>query len=56
MQATQALNNPSSTTPERYSGHESFACRYGWLTKIYQLIPRKPEYFQNIDQMMVELG
>ena len=56
MQATQALNNPSSTTPERYSGHESFACRYGWLTKIYQLIRRKPEYFQNIDQMMVELG
>ncbi|MEL7025270.1 MAG: DUF4007 family protein [Pseudomonadota bacterium] len=56
MQATRALNNPSSTPPERYSGHESFACRYGWLTKIYQLICLQPEYFQDIDQMMVELG
>ncbi len=56
MQAAHALNNPSTTAPERYSGHESFACRYGWLTKIYQLICRKPELFQDIDQTMVELG
>lgn len=56
MLAAHALNNPSTTAPERFSGHESFACRYGWLTKIYQLVCRKPESFQDLDQMMVALG
>ncbi len=56
MQAAPTLKNLSSALPERYSGHESFACRYGWLTKVYQLIRRQPDFFQNPDKMMVELG
>lgn len=27
---------------ERYSGHESFVCRYGWLRKLYDAVKRKP--------------
>lgn len=56
MTATHALDNRQPDAPERYSGHESFACRYGWLTKIYRLILENPTQFQDLDEIMVALG
>lgn len=40
----------------RFSGHESFACRYAWLPKAYRAICRDPSIFFNEDQAMVEMG
>jgi hypothetical protein len=42
--------------PVRYSGHETFACRYAWLPKALQAIQSNPSVFANEDQAMVELG
>ena len=42
--------------PVRFSGHETFACRYAWLPKAFQAIQRDPAVFANDDQAMVELG
>ena len=41
---------------ERFSGHESFACRYGWLPKFYQLLTPRPELIRDDEQVMVALG
>lgn len=40
----------------RFSGHESFACRYAWLPKTLQAVVRKPDLFADEDAAMVELG
>lgn len=42
--------------PFRFSGHESFACRYAWLPKAYRAIGRDPATFYDEDRSMVELG
>jgi hypothetical protein len=42
--------------PLRFSGHETFACRYAWLPKALQAIQSAPCVFANEDQAMVELG
>lgn len=42
--------------PVKYSGHESFACRYAWLPKSLQAIHADPRAFSDEDQAMVELG
>jgi Protein of unknown function (DUF4007) len=42
--------------PVKYSGHESFACRYAWLPKSLQAIQADPRAFADEDQAMVELG
>jgi hypothetical protein len=42
--------------PMKYSGHESFACRYAWLPKALQAIQVDPRAFADEDQAMVELG
>jgi Protein of unknown function (DUF4007) len=42
--------------PVKYSGHESFACRYAWLPKALQGIRSDPKLFADEDQAMVELG
>ena len=41
---------------ERFSGHESFACRYGWLPKFYDLLSRNPEAVRDDVAVMVDLG
>lgn len=41
---------------ERFSGHESFACRYGWLPKFYGLLTTRPELIRDDEQVMVALG
>lgn len=40
----------------RFSGHESFACRYAWLPKALQAVVDAPEIFSDEDEAMVELG
>ena len=40
----------------RFSGHESFACRYAWLPKAIQAIVVTPDIFSDEDAAMVELG
>ena len=41
---------------ERYSGHESFVCRYGWLPKIYRAVLANPRVLRNEEQAMGALG
>jgi hypothetical protein len=41
---------------ERFSGHESFACRYGWLPKLYELVSTDPSAFDDDEAVMVKLG
>lgn len=40
----------------RFSGHESFACRYAWLPKAYRAINNAPAMFANEEGAMVHLG
>jgi len=40
----------------RFSGHETFACRYAWLPKAYRAIEADSGIFFNEDAAMVELG
>ena len=41
---------------EVFSGHESFACRYGWLPKLHEAVGADPELFADDDRAMAELG
>lgn len=40
----------------RFSGHESFVCRYPWLPKGYREIVNNPGLFADEDNAMVKLG
>ena len=40
----------------RFSGHESFACRYAWLPKAYRFVVQDPEAFADDEKAMVRLG
>ena len=40
----------------RFSGHESFACRYAWLPKAYRELRTDPDAFADEDRAMVQLG
>ena len=40
----------------RFSGHETFPCRYTWLPKAVQSLTRDALLFRNEDQAMVRLG
>jgi hypothetical protein len=40
----------------RFTGHETFACRYSWLPKAYSELIRDPELFSNEENAMVRLG
>ena len=42
--------------PARFSGHETFACRYAWLPKALQAIREDRLIFADEDRAMVELG
>ncbi len=39
-----------------FSGHESFAVRYGWLPKLYEAITRDPELFADGERAILTLG
>ena len=40
----------------RYSGHETFPCRYTWLPKAVRSLRSNPQLFSNEDDAMVALG
>lgn len=40
----------------RFSGHESFSCRYAWLPKAVESLKGDPSIFGTIDGAMVRLG
>src|SRR5512146_2733424 len=40
----------------RYSGHESFPCRYAWLPKALVAIQAEPEIFSDEENAMAKLG
>jgi hypothetical protein len=40
----------------RFSGHESFPCRYSWIPKAVEAISRNPEVFGDVEEAMVQLG
>lgn len=40
----------------RFSGHESFTCRYAWLPKAVEALHANPLLFNDIDEAMVQLG
>jgi len=48
----------TSTMPrvEKFSGHESFVCRYGWLRKAYDGVTALPKLFSNEADAVVQLG
>lgn len=39
-----------------FSGHESFAVRYGWLPKLYEAVMREPELFGDDERAILTLG
>ena len=48
---------PSKETPKfRFSGHETFVCRYPWLPKAVKAITADPLAFSDEDSAMVSLG
>jgi hypothetical protein len=42
--------------PFRFSGHETFVCRYAWLPKAIREVEENPMLFKNDDHAMVALG
>src|SRR3989338_5916256 len=40
----------------RFSGHETFPCRYSWLPKAFRTISKYPEVFADDEKAMVEMG
>lgn len=46
----------SKTAPTVFSGHESFACRYGWLPKLYEALIENPALFSSDENAILRLG
>ena len=40
----------------RFTGHETFACRYAWLPKAVRGVDKDPDLFSDVDLAMVTLG
>jgi hypothetical protein len=40
----------------RFSGHETFPCRYAWLPKAYAALAANPEAFADEEDAMISLG
>lgn len=52
-----ASQMPTIDAPrEVYSGHESFAFRYGWLPKLYDAVMDDPSLFADDDSAITRLG
>lgn len=46
----------TTSSNERFSGHESFVCRYGWLPKVYSAVKRNPLVLKDEELAMNVLG
>lgn len=47
---------PDRPSGERFSGHESFPCRYGWLPKFFALLLEDPASVRHDEYVMVAMG
>lgn len=47
------MNNCSN---DRYSGHESFVCRYGWLPKVFGAVKKEPNLLRTEERAINTLG
>ena len=61
MSAVVALNTADRGWKTRsksrvFSGHESFACRYGWLPKLYEAVTDDPVLFSSDERAILRLG
>ncbi len=41
---------------DKFTGHESFVCRYGWLRKAYDAVEGNPKIFTDMEGAIVSLG
>lgn len=48
--------NAAVAVRPRFSGHETFACRFAWISKAVRLIARDPEALANDERAILELG
>jgi len=48
--------NASVSMDEKFTGHESFVCRYGWLRKAYDAVRANPKIFTDTENAIVSLG
>ena len=46
----------SNPGPRVFSGHESFACRYGWLPKLYEAVVEDSDLFSSDERAILRLG
>ncbi len=61
MSATTTLDTPeegweTKPGPRVFSGHESFACRYGWLPKLYEAVVEDSSLFSSDEDAILRLG
>ena len=49
-------NFGTASGPLVFSGHESFACRYGWLPKFYEATLEDPSVFESPEKAILRLG
>ncbi len=40
----------------RFTGHETFPCRYPWIPKAVAALKDQPDLFKDIDNAIVQLG
>ncbi|PVM90694.1 DUF4007 family protein [Caulobacter endophyticus] len=52
----QSIVEPPVGKQPRFSGHESFACRYAWLPKAYLKLKEDPDLFHEDENAMLQLG
>lgn len=46
----------AASMEEKFTGHESFVCRYGWLRKAYDAVHANPKIFTDTESAIVSLG
>ena len=56
MEEVRGTWSSSGARAQVFSGHESFACRYGWLVKLYHALDENPELFASDDEAILTLG
>ena len=56
MELVRGAWSSNGARAQVFSGHESFACRYGWLIKLYHALDEDPELFASDDEAILTLG
>lgn len=56
VSASTAAWTAGGTATPIFSGHESFAFRYGWLPKLYEAVSADPQVFASDERAILQLG